>query len=234
MEVPGVKVARFDMPKDFVLSQKAGGTGGKCPLVFMLPTFEMEDVDGNGAAYPIKDTLLSLSRALTVRGLATYRCILGPLPLDVKKLLSYYRASLSQPWVDQERVALLGIAFGADVIAKHYYDFYAVCRPQAAALLSPSVQPIFLNNITCPYLVLHGQRDPLFRIMPYEKIKEAVFHHQMRYGDSTVNLRYIGLGRELGRQNMISTEVIKQTVTWLETAILEGLRPQEPAARAAA
>jgi hypothetical protein len=115
-------------------------------------------------------------------------------------------------------IGFIGMGEAADGFAQSYYDYYRVRPPHVAVLLSPTVTAYFLNQLTCPYLVIHGQDDPLFKEISHEVFDEAVFHHQMRYGDPTIDLIKSGLGRELGleRGREIDPRVAEEVLSWLD------------------
>ena len=149
------------------------------------------------------------------------------------------RSGMPFPWI------LIGLGEGADLIAKHYYDFYALKPPLAVILMSPSVQPLHLNNLTCPYLVLHGEHDPVFESVPYSRFEQGVLHHQYRYGDLTRLHWFPFLNRQMRNVNRTSPEgreeetdlelqVISEIMGWIGNVLEAPRRKQEPGVPSAA
>lgn len=194
----------------------------------------MKDVDGNGPDYPVKDTLRDLARSLRNEGFASWRFAWdSDSPLQLAQMIYQYRQCMEQSEIDHDNIVLLGFGDGADLVAGHFYDFYEVEPAQSILLLSPTVGPLQLNAITCPYFLIHGDRDPLFNEITYEKFHNAILHHQMRYGDVTNGHCFEGVGRELG-DNRLSRDVIRCIVDWTRYSLRHRVRPQEPAAKGAA
>ncbi len=123
------------------------------------------------------------------------------------------------------RFVLLGDRQGADLIARQYFQFFGDLEPDAIVLLAPHAPAIHLNNITCPYLTVHGahewQRDSFLA----SRITEAVSHHQYRYGDTTVS-RVIEAPDDLGGARL-DPGVEDEVVDWVNHALKVGHRPQE-------
>jgi hypothetical protein len=86
-------------------------------------------------------------------------------------------------------------------LARGYYAFYKINPPHAVVLLfSDSHIPVNnadLNLFTCPYLLIHGEKN--------SKISQAILHHQMRYGDPT-------------QEEILEKEkkIVDETLEWLE------------------
>ena len=207
---------------------------GLRPLVFMVPSSRMIDLQGNGPQIGIRDSYLLLSRSLVQAGYATYRFAWSePGKISRREALLHYRAARLESGVDLRKIFLLGMEDGADLLAREYYEFYAVAPPMGHVLLSPRVHPIDLNNLTCPYLVLHGQDDPQFQVIPYRQLEGAIHHHRARYGDLTANHWFPHLKQNLGRV-YLAEEVVGEIQRWLKQVIKDPSRPQEPAARGSA
>lgn len=219
---------RWDFPGTDARSKIDQASGPVFPLAFLVPSEGMEDLNGNGQGYPVRDTLRDLSNALIDRGIATFRYASRPL-LNAQESVEIFDRAIRHRFSKEAPVALVGVAEGADLIAKEFYSFYRVRFPHAAVLISAAVTPLHLNNLTCPYLLLHGGGDPLFKWSPYSRFEEAVHHHQYRFGDRTSHVLIENLGRELG-EPYLDPRVTSRVADWLAPAIREGLRPQEPAA----
>lgn len=206
------------------------GTGNAFPLAFFVPSSQM----------PFETTLQPLAQALSAEGWATYTFPLATLSTNeaerVAQIAEHLKTALGDNRIDSRRVSLIGIGDGADLIARHYYSLYPVQFPRAALLLSASVSALYLNNLTCPFLLIHGEKDAMLESLPYSQFKDAVHHHQYRYGDLTGLAWYEGLGHDLvdPARGKLSDEVVRRSVKWLEHACVEGLRPQEPEPKAAA
>jgi pimeloyl-ACP methyl ester carboxylesterase len=120
---------------------------------------------------------------------------------------------------EHQWICLLGRGEAADLFARDYYSFLNIRPPHTLILLSPSVTAFHLNKLSCPYLIIHGERDPLLRTLPHSAFDQAVYHHQMRYGDPTTDFvapsddRYLTVQRETGRE--LDPLVIRQIVEWL-------------------
>jgi predicted esterase len=205
-------------------TERAGGElspRSGIPLAFLVPAAWMRDADGNSVGpNGVCDALKELAAAIRKEGYATLRFSLPhgqPFHEEqVHAIFEYYEKAQTTPGIDASRTLLLGVCEGADLIARTYYDFLLPEPPAAAILLSPTVRPIHLNNLTCPYLVIHGADDPQFRFMSYQKVKDAVRHHQMRYGDSTTSYLLPSLGSELGSPKM-DERVLKQVTYWVRS-----------------
>jgi len=132
-------------------------------------------------------------------------------------LIEQYREFAADP--AHEWICLLGRGESADLFARDYYSFLNIRPPHTLVLLSPSVTAFHLNKLSCPYLIIHGERDPLLRTLPHSAFDQAVYHHQMRYGDPTTDFvapsddRYLTVQRESGRE--LDPLVIQQIVEWL-------------------
>jgi pimeloyl-ACP methyl ester carboxylesterase len=132
-------------------------------------------------------------------------------------LIEQYREFAANP--EHEWICLLGRGESADLFARNYYSFLNIRPPHTLILLSPSVTAFHLNKLSCPYLIIHGERDPLLRTLPHSAFDRAVYHHQMRYGDPTTDFvapsddRYLTVQRESGRE--LDPLVIQQIVEWL-------------------
>ena len=83
-------------------------------------------------------------------------------------------------------------------------------------LFSPTTQILFLNNITCPYLMLHGENDPIFKSEPHPHFEEAVHHHQMRYGDLTSYHVLPNLDQHLGNFDPCVEEKVSHWLRGIE------------------
>jgi hypothetical protein len=119
----------------------------------------------------------------------------------------------SQFWL-----GMIGMADASDDLERSYYEYFKIWPPSALVLLSPSVSPFYLNEITCPYLILHGQRDPLFAVVSPTTFAKAVYHHQMRYGDPTKDHLERGLDRNLSvsPEGQLDEAVGVEIINWLE------------------
>jgi pimeloyl-ACP methyl ester carboxylesterase len=132
-------------------------------------------------------------------------------------LIEQYREFAANP--EHEWICLFGRGESADLFARNYYSFLNIRPPHTLILLSPSVTAFHLNKLSCPYLIIHGERDPLLRTLPHSAFDQAVYHHQMRYGDPTTDFvapsddRYLTVQRESGRE--LDPLVIQQIVEWL-------------------
>jgi pimeloyl-ACP methyl ester carboxylesterase len=132
-------------------------------------------------------------------------------------LLEQYYEFAASP--EHEWICLLGRGESADLLVRDYYSFLSIRPPHTLILLSPSVTAFHLNKLSCPYLIIHGERDPLLRTLPHSAFDQAVYHHQMRYGDPTTDFvapsddRYLTVQREIGRE--LDPLVIRQIVEWL-------------------
>ena len=207
---------------------------GPRPLVFLVPSTRMMDAEGNGPGLAVRDSYHLLSRSLTHAGYATYRFAWGePGKFSLPEVLAHYSAACREERVDSRKGVLIGIEEGADCLARDYYEVYAVNPPMAEILLSPRVHPIDFNNVTCPYLLLFGQEDPQFKVVPYEQVKASIHHHQSRYGDLTTHFCFPQLRRDLGRV-YLSEEVVDEIQAWLKRVLKNPSRPQEAAARGSA
>jgi pimeloyl-ACP methyl ester carboxylesterase len=143
-----------------------------------------------------------------------------------------FAQALKNPEVDRDHVVLLGMRIGADELARNFYTYYEVQFPRAIVLLEPSVQTVDLNNITCPYLVIHGTPQGFARgsgASLHANQDGAVHHHQMRYGDATASYD-IPFQAAAPESRSIAREVVSEVVGWLHSGAIAGLRPQEPAA----
>ncbi len=188
------------------------------PLVLLIPGGELSEIE--------RGSWKSLSHALAKAGFATYRFKRSEEKLELQEVIDHYRTSLEQSGVNRDRVTLLGFRDSADLIEREYYYFYPVNPMIAAVLLAPTVGNFHLNNLTCPFLVLHGEADPIFNSRPPEVFESAVYRHLMRYGDLSACYRFPSLGKTLGEPEF-ADEVIFQIVEWLKPAVREGHRPQE-------
>jgi predicted esterase len=207
-------------------------TQARHPLAVLIPSHRMRDLDGNGPDIFVRSQLRDLSRELRSVGFATFRFASrqdGHV-LDLVEELELYDKALDHPEIDPERTILVGVTDGADRIAKHYYDYFRVQSPSAAVLLSPTVFAIHLNNLTCPYLLVHGSQDPMFSEGGYERVESAVHHHEMRYGDVTDARLIWGVGRELGNAEL-DPAVLREIRNWVGALrFARTFRPQEPVA----
>ena len=187
---------------------------GKRPLAIFIPSSAMKDLDGNSPAYPVKNTMKDLAAALGHKGIATYR-FENPEGVTIAALKEIYQAAIEHPRISQGDVTFIGFGDGANLLAKNYYDLFNVHPFRAAVLVSSSVQPIHLNNFTCPYFLVHGMNDPLFTTLPYSKLQEAVHHHQARYGDPTTQVALPETGREVAEKDHFHSDAIEQIVDWV-------------------
>lgn len=127
---------------------------------------------------------------------------------------------------NRESWILVGFAEGADLIARHYYQFFGARQPDAIVLLSPRAASIHLNNITCPYLAVHGEGEWAQDAMLRQRISEAVSHHQYRYGDATEHKVALGLDRSLGG-HLLDPILEDDLIEWIRLALRTSPRPQE-------
>lgn len=91
-----------------------------------------------------------------------------------------YRAAVSQPGIDRERVLIVAQSIGTQHLAGHFAAFQAIQLPQGVALLSNLLGPEEITAITAPVQVIVADSEPeLARIGP-----EAVAAHReaLRYG----------------------------------------------------
>lgn len=163
------------------------------------------------------EALHDMARALLLRDYTVFRSQLLEGE-EIDSILEIYRRAVENPDIDRNRVTLLGSREGADLIAKNYFRFYSVAPPSAIALLSTRAAVHDLNNIACPYLVLHGALDPFFQTTPYKRFEDAIFHHQMRYGDGSANLLLPRVGRDLGGRQL-DLRVIEAVLQWIDRVI---------------
>jgi len=209
-------------------------TPGSAPIhhatIFLVPS--------SAGGERVQSVLTDLTHSLTEKGLTVFRFLMtGSEGFSLEKVISHYKTCVTHPRVMGSRIAWVGLNEGADLLAKNFYDLYPVRVPTAVALLSSTVQPIFLNNLPVPYLALHGGLDPLFHYLPHQRIEEAVHHHQMRYGDSTTQYLFRGFGKDLSKGDLryLAPEVKTQLIEWLDHTIFhDGVRPQEPGVASAA
>lgn len=132
-------------------------------------------------------------------------------------VIEQYRQFTEHP--EHKWICLLGRGESADLFVKDYYSFLSLRPPHTLILLSPTVTALHLNQLSCPYLIIHGECDPLLRTVPHSAFDRAVYHHQMRYGDPTTDFvaptddRYLTVQREGGKE--LDPLVIRQIVEWL-------------------
>ena len=158
---------------------------------------------------------------------------IGPVSgyFDLGAAVEQVRTLVVDKVTNNTRLVLIGTSLSADALAKGFYRFYSVCKPMALILLSPRVLPIHLNNITCPYLVLHGDCEEWLLTHPYERIEQAVMHHQIRYGDLTTSYRVPGTARLMAGVSEVEDRVTAKITHWLRGVGVEHMRHhQEPAA----
>ncbi len=218
----------WDLPRQ---ARVPGGREG-APLAFLMPPAGAKDLNGNATALRIRNFLRDLSRVFTELGFATFRFALKEpgLELSLAEKLEAYARSARHPGVSPHDTVLVGMREEADLIARAYYDFFGVRSPGAAILLAPSAKVIHLNNLTCPYLLLHGTGDPTFHSMPYHRFLDAIHHHQIRYGDQTASRLIPGTDQEMGDESL-SPLVLEEIRDWVPTLLREGTRrPQERSA----
>jgi hypothetical protein len=163
--------------------------------------------------------LSGLPAALRKCGFATFRYSLAlPKTFDLNGMSALYEESLRDERVSAELSVLVGAEEGADGLARSFYELLRAQPPFALVLLSPSTltTPGDLNLITCPYFVVHGLSDAYVDEMPYERLKEAIHHHQSRFGDSTTELLVPRLGRRLaGPDGRLDPRVVEEVINWL-------------------
>jgi pimeloyl-ACP methyl ester carboxylesterase len=134
-----------------------------------------------------------------------------------QSLLEQYREFTEHP--EHQWVSLLGRGGAADLFVEDYYSFLSLRPPHTLILLSPSVTAFHLNKLSCPYLIIHGECDPLLRTVPHSAFDRAIYHHQMRYGDPTTDYiapsddRFLTVQRPDGPE--LDPLVIRQITEWL-------------------
>lgn len=149
----------------------------------------------------------------------------GPDCTDEAAVHSWFRelavrlSAHSGPWV------LVGYSQGADLLARHYYQFFGVRSPDAIVLLSPHASTIHLNNITCPYFIVHSEGEWAENEALRQKHESAILHHQYRYGDPT-ELVTLPVSPDLGGARL-DRRVEEQVTGWLHRSLRVGRRPQE-------
>jgi hypothetical protein len=205
----GVKV---ECQWDFPIRE---GASDLYSMMFMLPATLMKDIEGNGPAYPVQNSLRDLSKEFTESGRITFRFI-PERGVDTSSLVDVYQFATDRFSSKFDQLVMIGFGDGADQFVKNYYEFYRVYRPTAAVLMGTTAKVIELNNLTCPYLLIHGMEDSIFSSYPQELFGEAVHHHQMRYGDATTHLVVPRLSKELG-ENALDPEVIHEIIYWCKT-----------------
>jgi hypothetical protein len=170
-----------------------------------------------------------LAWALRGLGIATFRCDLGQAEPSARNFAALYSRCLDHPRIVGELAILVAFGERADLVVRRYYDLYSVRPPLAAVLLSSTVQAFQLSNLTCPFLLVHGQGDRLFEHAPYSRILEGVAEHQSRYGDATAHALLPGLDRELGSPGLDGS-VIRLVADWLGSGARNVRRAGERAA----
>lgn len=134
-----------------------------------------------------------------------------------ESLVEQYREFTESP--EHKWICLLGRGESADFFAKEYYSFLHLRPPHTIILLSPTVTAYHLNQLSCPYLIIHGECDPLLRTVPHSAFDRAIYHHQMRYGDPTTDFvapaddRYLTVQRADRKE--LDPLVIRQIIEWL-------------------
>lgn len=204
------------------------------PLAFLIPPAQAKDHDGNAPGQRVRRPLRALSRCLNEIGFSTFRYVLQSAgeesELSAGDHLEIFEKAIQLPEISKLDLVLVGFRDGADLIAKHYYDFFSRQSPGAAILLSPTASNLYLNNLTCPYLMLHGTGDSLFHTTPYSRFLDAIHHHQQRYGDGSVARLVPQMDKELGDQTL-SPLVLEEIGRWIKSELKAGMRrPQERAA----
>ena len=172
------------------------------PLVFFVPPFFLWDTAGDAAAISAETRISDLPHipaVLNDAGFATFE-FQSAQPLHLGDIVALYSRALGHPRVERTRVTLFGFRHGADTLARYFYDFFSVQPPSAMVLVDPTSGPLDLNNITCPYFVLNvgrpqegafdteNENKPEAAGKSYGSVKDAVYHHLMRYGDDTKSL----------------------------------------------
>jgi len=183
------------------------GSMDRCPLVILLPS-----VSGEHQRAGLHDLAIALQSS--GRATITFRKTRGH-SWNIEDFLKVYTMALGDPRVRRDEVVLIGFAESADWIAKYYYQFYFVHWPRAAILISSHANAFHLNNLTCPYLLLHGVWDPVLQIHLKKEFDTAIWHHQMRYSDPSKHVVFPELGRALG-QKELAPEVIEEITDWLD------------------
>jgi hypothetical protein len=86
-------------------------------------------------------------------------------------------------------VALIGVGQASDSFSMGYYEYLALHPPGAIVLAGGHPELYYLNEITCPYLLVCDklpESHPLeFAQEPSDELDEAIYRHQQRYGDTT-------------------------------------------------
>ena len=174
-------------------------------------------------AFIVPGRLGVASRSTQVKDLTEVFNSLGMATLSVdgqemKQVFTVFEKMRDSAAIDCRRILLVGFAEGADQIARAYHELYAIEPPWGIVLLSSTVGPMYLNNLACPYLLIHGERDAQFQTFPYERIRAATRHHQMRYGDLTTCYQVSDLNSELGSNQgtgRLDARVLEQVSFWL-------------------
>jgi pimeloyl-ACP methyl ester carboxylesterase len=211
------------------------------PLVFLTDgwaraqSLASRTVDGSES----QSALENLARRLSAQGFAACRPVRGelanngePVQLPEMQMRALFSEALGADRISRACSIVLGFRDGADGLAKNIISIASRARHddalnrqeelQAVVLLSPSVGQRELNEITNPFLVIHGKEDSRYlTVKEYEPIKASVMHHQMRYGGVTAHLQVPGTGAELTPGNMTAAEnnfcpeVTEQILYWL-------------------
>jgi hypothetical protein len=219
-------LCRWDFPEDWDVEERS------VPLAFLVPPVGAKDIDGNAPNFRVKNTMREISQALNDIGVATFRFVLEvpSVGLTLAELLEAYEKSVEANHVLHQHTIFVGMREGADLFARHYYDFFRTRSPGAAILLATGAKVIHLNNLTCPYLVVHGVGDPTFLSVPQQRFQDAVHHHQMRYGDRTQAYLIPNTDREMGDLT-VSPLLLDEIQDWVRAVLRDGSRrPQERSA----
>ncbi|MGZ3688032.1 MAG: hypothetical protein ACXWPM_03610 [Bdellovibrionota bacterium] len=125
-----------------------------------------------------------------------------------------YARALGDPRGLGKPVVVIGFGGSADAVAGRFYDFLAIEQPLAVVLIHTHARARDLGKITCPFLIIHGERDPILREDGDGSFREAVLHHQKRYGDATTGILLPYTGVEM------SSEAIEEIAWWLSHAVI--------------
>jgi len=190
----------------------------RSPIVFLIPEFYLHDISRDGAGFLRATNFAELSTELNRCGLITFEFDASQ-SLHPQEIAELYRQGLENDAVDPDRAVLLALGQSADLLARSYYDFFTVHPPRGLILISPRVGPLELNNVTCPYLMLHSQLDSKRTGHDVNAMKEATQRHQMRYGDPTT---YLVLPQISGQgSEVLAQDALREVCGWLDLAVFD-------------
>jgi hypothetical protein len=176
---------------------------------------------------------LRLAEALLAQGIGSLFPGQSEREWDVPAVAGLIGEARAHPAVNADYLCWLGCGSAADTLARDYFRLLPLGTPAAVALLSTRASEEELGHLTVPFLLVHGEADPLLREREHRSFEDAVLHHQMRYGDATTSLLYAGLGRELAAEpgGGLDGAVGEELARWLSSAVVETARGREGEAR---